>query len=58
MRKNNIRKTKTDKVDTYILAKTLMTQPHRFMTQEDLDRMRLNVARLFNLTADDNLAPN
>jgi len=24
MRKNNIRKTKTDKVDTYIIAKTLM----------------------------------
>ena len=41
MRKNNIRKTKTDKVDTYIIAKTLMAQPHRFMTQEDIDRMHL-----------------
>ena len=26
MRKNNIRKTKTDKVDTFIIAKTLMMQ--------------------------------
>ena len=26
MRKNNIRKTKTDKVDTYVIAKTLMMQ--------------------------------
>ena len=34
MRKNNIRKTKTDKVDTLIIAKTLITQPHRFYTQE------------------------
>jgi transposase len=46
MRKNNIRKTKTDKVDTYMIAKTLMTQPHRFMTQEDIDRMhRKNLGR-------------
>ena len=41
MRKNNIRKTKTDKVDTYIIAKTLITQPHRFMTSEDIDMMHL-----------------
>ena len=41
MRKNNIRKTKTDKFDTYVIAKTLMTQPHRFMTQEDIDMMHL-----------------
>ena len=33
MRKNNIRKTKTDKVDTYIIAKTLMMQDsYRFVT--------------------------
>ena len=38
MRKNNIRKTKTDKVDTYIIAKTLMMDPHRFFSQHDLDR--------------------
>ena len=36
MRKNNIRKTKTDKVDTLIIAKTLMTQPHRLVTTEDI----------------------
>jgi transposase len=41
MRRNNIRKTKTDKVDTYIIAKTLMTQQHRFCTQEDIDMMHL-----------------
>ncbi|MFN2925954.1 IS110 family transposase [Lachnospiraceae bacterium YH-ros2228] len=41
MRKNNIRKTKTDKVDTLIIARTLMTQPHRFFSQEDLDCMHL-----------------
>ncbi|WP_246552191.1 IS110 family transposase [Vallitalea pronyensis] len=32
MRKNNIRKTKTDKVDTFIIAKTLMIHPHRYFT--------------------------
>jgi len=38
MRKNNIRKTKTDKVDTYIIAKTLMMQvSYRFYTFYDLD---------------------
>lgn len=31
MRKNNTRKTKTDKVDTYIIAKTLMMNPHRIL---------------------------
>ena len=41
MRKNNIRKTKTDKVDTLIIAKTLMTQPHRLVTTEDIDCMHL-----------------
>lgn len=41
MRKNNIRKTKTDKVDTLIIAKTLMTQPHRFFTQADIDCLHL-----------------
>jgi transposase len=29
-----------------MIAKTLMTQPHRFMTQEDIDRMhRKNLGR-------------
>ena len=41
MRKNNIRKTKTNKIDTLIIAKTLMTQPHRFLSQEDIDCMHL-----------------
>ncbi|MCI6795250.1 MAG: IS110 family transposase [Lachnospiraceae bacterium] len=39
MRKNNIRKTKTDKVDTLVIARTLITQPHRFFSQEDIDLM-------------------
>ena len=42
MRKNNIRKTKTDKVDTYIIAKTLMMQDsYRFVSFYDLDLMDL-----------------
>lgn len=42
MRKNNIRKTKTDKIDTYIIAQTLMMQKsYRFVTFEDLDLMSL-----------------
>ena len=42
MRTNNIRQTKTDKVDTYIIAKTLMLQESlRFVTFYDLDLMDL-----------------
>ena len=42
MRRNNIRKTKTDKVDTFIIAKTLMMQKSfRFFTFSDLDIMDL-----------------
>ena len=42
MRKNNVRKTKTDKVDTFIIAKTLMMQDSlRFTTLEDLDYIEL-----------------
>ncbi|MBS7528863.1 IS110 family transposase [Fusibacter paucivorans] len=41
MRKNNIRKTKTDKVDTFVIAKTLMLHDHRFFTLEDIDLMQL-----------------
>lgn len=41
MRKNRIRKTKTDKVDTAIIAQTLMTQPFRRFTQYDLDLLHL-----------------
>lgn len=42
MRRNNIRKTKTDKVDTFIIAKTLMMQnSFRFFSFSDLDIMDL-----------------
>ena len=42
MRKNNIRKTKTDKVDTFVISKTLMMQnSYRFVTSYDLDLMVL-----------------
>ena len=42
MRKNNIRKTKADKVDIYIIAKILMMQDsYRFVTLYDLDLMDL-----------------
>ena len=42
MRKNNVRKTKTDKVDTLVIAKTLMMQDSlRFSTLEDLDYIEL-----------------
>ena len=42
MRKNNIRKTKTDKVDTFLIAKTLMVQDSlRFIALEDLDFIEL-----------------
>lgn len=42
MRKNNVRKTKTDKVDTFVIAKTLMMQDSlRFLTLEDLDYIEL-----------------
>lgn len=42
MRKNNICKTKTDKVDTFIIAKILMVQDSfRFVTFYDLDQLDL-----------------
>ena len=41
MRKNNIRKTKTDKVDTIIICKVLMMHPHRFVTLYDIGLMQL-----------------
>ena len=42
MRKNNIRKTKTDKVDTFVIAQTLMMQKDlRFISLNDLDIMDL-----------------
>lgn len=42
LRKNNIRKTKTDKVDTFIIAKALMMQKsYRFVSFSDLDLLDL-----------------
>ncbi len=41
MRRNNIRRTKTDSVDSLVIAKTLMVQPHRFYTPYDIDMMHL-----------------
>ncbi|MBR4426727.1 MAG: transposase, partial [Spirochaetales bacterium] len=41
MRKGNIRNTKTDKVDTFIIAKTLMTSEHRLFEMQDLDLLHL-----------------
>ena len=42
MRKNHVRKMKTDKVDTFVIAKTLMMQvPLRFITLKDLDYIEL-----------------
>lgn len=42
MHKNNVRKTKTDKVDTFVIAKTLMMQDSpRYLTLENLDYIEL-----------------
>lgn len=42
MRKNNVRKTKTDKVDTFVIAKTLMMQNDpKFISMEHLDYIEL-----------------
>lgn len=49
MRKNNIRKTKTDKVDTFIIAKTLMMNPHRLYSQYDLSLMHLKELGRFRM---------
>ena len=48
MRKNNIRKTKTDKVDTFIIAKTLMLQKdRRLISFCDLDLLDLKTLGRF-----------
>ena len=48
MRKNNIRKTKTDKVDTFIICKALMMQDSfRFVTYYDLNLMDLKTLGRF-----------
>ena len=40
-RKKNIRKVKTDKVDTFVIAKTLMQEEHRLFEKQDLDYLHL-----------------
>ena len=40
-RRNNIRKTKTDKLDTFLIAKTLIANPTRFVTKWDIDILHL-----------------
>lgn len=48
MCKNNIRNTKTDKVDTYIIGKALMIQDHlRFVSFSDLDLLILKTLGRF-----------
>ena len=48
MHKNNVRKTKADKVDTFIIAKTLMMQDDfRFITFFNLDMMDLKALGRF-----------
>ena len=41
MRKKNIRNTKTDKVDTFVIAKTLIQDEHRLFEKQDLDYLHL-----------------
>ncbi|WP_286338588.1 IS110 family transposase [Bacteroides acidifaciens] len=42
MHKNNVHNTKTDKIDTFVIAKTLMVQDSlRFITSKDLDCIEL-----------------
>ena len=41
MRKNNIRKTKTDKIDALLIAKTLMMNHFRFVTYQDIELLKL-----------------
>ncbi|SDB95533.1 Transposase [Succiniclasticum ruminis] len=40
-RRNNIRKTKTDKLGTFLIAKTLMANLTRFVTKRDIDILHL-----------------
>ena len=41
MRRNNIRKTKTDRIDTFVIAKVLMNEPHRFVQLQDVTYLQL-----------------
>lgn len=41
LRKTNIRKTKTDSVDTYLIIKALIMNQYRLFTQRDLETLKL-----------------
>lgn len=41
LRKSNIRKTKTDKVDTILIIKSMVLNNYRIFTQSDIDSIRL-----------------
>ena len=41
MRKNNVRKTKTDKVDTFVIVKTLMMQDSFFIIDDEKQREKM-----------------
>ena len=41
LRNNNVRRTKTDRADTFLIAQTLMVSPHRFFEKQDLDLLHL-----------------
>lgn len=41
MRKNNIRKTKTDKIDALLVAKTLMISKFRLVSKQDIELLKL-----------------
>ena len=41
LRNNNVRRTKTDRADTFLIAQTLMVGPHRLFEKQDLDLLHL-----------------
>lgn len=49
LRKNNIRKTKTDRVDALLICKVLMMQPARFVSLHDIGLMQLKNLGRFRL---------
>lgn len=51
LRKNNIRKTKTDRVDALLICKVLMLQPARFVTLHDIGLMQLKNLGRFRLVS-------
>lgn len=49
LRKNNFRETKTDNVDTFVIAKALMMNVHRFFTKYDIKLLHLKELRCFRM---------